>query len=118
MPLPPPKVTPPLDAVPGMICNRFAPMLAIDCFMRLDDPLPISITAITAAMPMMMPSAVRTERKIFRRSATSADVTVRGTSRTPTPPPSRRWLLAGDDRIRDRRWQRRFQHGRRRESGI
>src|SRR5579862_5758521 len=37
--------------------------------MALDDPLPISIMAMTAATPMTMPSVVRAARMRLRRSA-------------------------------------------------
>ena len=40
--------------------------------MAADEPLPISIMVITAATPMMMPSAVRAARMGLRLSAFSA----------------------------------------------
>ncbi len=48
------------------------------CSMEWEEPWPISIMAITAAMPMMMPRHVNTERMIFRRKACKAMCRVRG----------------------------------------
>ncbi len=70
--LPAPKLKPPLAAEPGRISRLLAPRLAIAREFIVDTPLPISIIAITAAMPMMMPSVVSTERMMFRRNACSA----------------------------------------------
>ena len=72
MTLPAPKLTPPLAAVPGMMSKLVAPMLAIVFLIALEDPLPISIIAMTAAIPMTMPRMVRAERVMFRRSARTA----------------------------------------------
>ena len=68
MTLPAPKLTPPLEAVPGMISRLFAPMLAMVCWMAVEEPRPISIMAITAATPMMIPRVVRAARRTLRRS--------------------------------------------------
>jgi hypothetical protein len=74
MTLPAPKLTPPLAAVPGMMSRLLAPMLAIVFWMASDDPAPISIMAMTAATPMMMPSVVRPALRGFRpRARPSAD---------------------------------------------
>ena len=66
-----PKLTPPVDAAPGITSRLFAPMLAmVFCTARLL-PWPISVMAITAATPMTMPSVVNAERMTLRRSARS-----------------------------------------------
>ena len=44
-------------------------MLAMLAAMADDAPRPISIIAMTAATPMMMPRQVRAERNTFRRRA-------------------------------------------------
>src|SRR5262245_37645965 len=49
-----------------------APMLAMVCLTAVEDPWPISIMAITAATPMMIPRVVRAERRTFRRRPTTA----------------------------------------------
>ena len=77
MMLPLPKLTPPLDAVPGCTNKLFAPILAIVLRIAVDDPWPISIMAITAAMPMMIPRHVKTERMTFRLRAWRAIRSVR-----------------------------------------
>src|SRR6187200_873021 len=55
----------------------FAPMLAIVLRIAVDEPWPISIMAITAATPMMMPSVVSTDRRTLRRRASTASFNVR-----------------------------------------
>ena len=72
MMLPAPKLTPPLAAVPGMTSRLLAPMLAMVFWMAADEPLPISIMAMTAATPMMMPSVVSAARMMLRRRARNA----------------------------------------------
>ncbi len=72
MTLPDPKLTPPLDAVPGKTARLLAPMLAMVFWIALDEPLPISIMAMTAATPMIMPSVVRAARRTLRRRPFSA----------------------------------------------
>ena len=72
MTLPEPKLTPPLAAVPGWMRRLLAPMLAIDFWMAFDEPLPISIMAITAPTPMTMPRVVNAARMGLRRSARKA----------------------------------------------
>ena len=67
--LPAPKVTPPLDAVPGRTSRLLAPVLAIVFAIAAEEPFPISIIAITAAIPITMPRIVRAERVTLRRSA-------------------------------------------------
>ncbi len=69
MPVPAPKFTPPLEAAPGKINRLFAPMLEMVFWMAADEPLPISIIAMTAAMPMMIPSVVRIARMTLRLRA-------------------------------------------------
>ena len=77
MTLPLPKLMPALDAVPGWTSRLLAPMLAMVCWMAVEDPLPISIMAMTAATPMMMPRVVNTERMTLRRRACTAIRSVR-----------------------------------------
>jgi len=43
-------------------------MLVIVCWIAVDDPWPISIMVMTAAIPITMPSVVRNDRRMFRRS--------------------------------------------------
>ena len=47
------------------------------CWMEREEPPPISIMAMTAAMPMMMPRQVSAERMTLRRSACNAMRAVR-----------------------------------------
>ena len=47
-------------------------MLAIDFWIAADEPWPISTIAITAATPIITPSAVNNDRILLRRSALSA----------------------------------------------
>ncbi len=47
-------------------------MLAMVCWMALDEPRPISIMAMTDATPMMIPSVVRAARMTLRRRPLSA----------------------------------------------
>ena len=77
MTLPPPKLMPPLAAAPGMTMRLLAPMLAMVFWMTAEAPLPISIMAMTAATPMMMPSVVRPARMGLRRRARRAVFMVR-----------------------------------------
>ena len=72
MTLPLPKLTPPLDAVPGMTSRLLAPMLAMVFCTAVLEPWPISVMAMTAATPMMMPSVVSAERMTLRRRARKA----------------------------------------------
>jgi hypothetical protein len=69
MMLPAPKVTPPLEAVPGMTSTTLAPMVEIDFWIADEEPAPISIMAITAPTPMMMPRVVNIARIGLRRNA-------------------------------------------------
>ena len=57
-----------------------APMLAMVFWMAVDEPLPISIMAMTAATPMTMPSVVSAARIGLRRRARRAVATVCGRS--------------------------------------
>ena len=77
MTLPLPKVTPPLDAVPGMTSKLLAPMLAMVFCTAMAEPWPISVMAMTADTPMTMPSVVSDERITLRRRARSAVLTMR-----------------------------------------
>jgi len=70
--LPEPKLIPLLVAVPGMISTTLAPMLEMDFWTAAEEPAPISIMAITAATPIMMPSVVSKARIGLRRRARSA----------------------------------------------
>ena len=76
MTLPAPKLTPPLEAVPGKINRLLAPILAMVAWMALDEPLPISIMAMTAATPMTMPSVVKAARMTLRLRPCSAVRTI------------------------------------------
>jgi hypothetical protein len=79
MELPEPWLMPALMAEPGMITMVFAPMLSKDLAMAEEEPLPISIIAITAPTPMTMPKVVRSERRGFLRKARKAETRVRRT---------------------------------------
>ncbi len=67
--LPAPRVTPPLEALPGMMRRLLAPMFWMVRAMAALEPSPISAMAMTAATPMTMPSVVSAERMMLRRSA-------------------------------------------------
>ena len=64
--------TPPEESATGMIMSTLEPMLEMDEAICSDAPPPISIIVITAAMPITIPSIVRSDRATFRRSATRA----------------------------------------------
>ena len=66
--LPPPKLTPPDVAVPGMMSRLLAPMLSMVFCTETLAPWPISTTAIIAATPITMPRVVSPERMMFRPS--------------------------------------------------
>src|SRR5579884_2223485 len=71
--LPPwPVLTPPTDTSIESIWMTLAPRLLIARSIDCEDPPPISIIAITAATPMMMPRQVSVERSTFRRKARKA----------------------------------------------
>jgi hypothetical protein len=70
--LPAPKVTPPLDAAPGLIFRTLAPMLEIALRIAAEEPAPISIIAMTAPTPMTMPNVVSIARMGLRRRAFNA----------------------------------------------
>src|SRR6202011_3899692 len=77
VPAPPQPVRMPLDVVlPEKIRITFCPRLAICASTWALAPLPIPTIAMTAATPMMMPSAVSTERILFRRNARNAMLNV------------------------------------------
>ncbi len=75
--LPVPWLTPLFMTLPACTTTVLAPMLASTSLMEADEPLPISTMAMRAAMPMMMPSVVSTERRMFRRRACAAMCTGR-----------------------------------------
>ncbi len=73
VPAPPQPVRIPLEVVlPEKIRITFCPRLAIWASTCAFAPLPMPTIAMTAATPMMMPSAVSTERILFRRRARNA----------------------------------------------
>ena len=65
---------------PAESARLFAPMLAMALCKAILEPWPISVMAMTAATPMMTPSAVRAERILFRRRAVNAVRNVAGNS--------------------------------------
>jgi len=71
MTLPAPQLTPPLAACPGMTSRLLAPRLAIARWLSVETPLPISIIAMTAEMPITMPTHVSADRMMLRRRARS-----------------------------------------------
>jgi hypothetical protein len=75
--LPDPKVTPPLEAAPGLKSRTLAPMVEMDFRIADEDPAPISIIAITAPTLMMMPRAVNMARIGLRHNAVIALRTAR-----------------------------------------
>jgi hypothetical protein len=68
---------PPLVAAPGKTMKLLAPILAIVLLIVFEEPLPISIIAITAATPIIMPNIVRVVRIGLRRMALSAVRSIR-----------------------------------------
>ena len=56
-------------AMPGKIIRKFEPSAEICAWIAACDPCPTPIIAITQATPMMMPSAVSTDRILFRAIA-------------------------------------------------
>lgn len=50
----------------------FAPIFSIELLIDCEEPLPISIIVITAAMPITMPSVVSSARVGLRSSALNA----------------------------------------------
>ena len=69
---PKPPWAPPDVVVPDMTMSRFDPIAAYDCSTIAFAPSPIATIAITAATPMMIPSAVRNDRSLLRISALPA----------------------------------------------
>jgi hypothetical protein len=86
MTVPAPKLTPPLEALPGRTIRLAVPMLAMVRWIAFDEPRPSSIMAMTAATPMTIPSAVSAARKTLRRRPLKAVCSV-PLSRPPRPPP-------------------------------
>src|SRR6266508_5103568 len=77
VPAPPQPVRIPLEVVlPEKMRITFCPRLAICASTCAFAPLPIPTIAITAPTPMMIPSAVNTERILFRRRARNATLSV------------------------------------------
>src|SRR6266545_911868 len=75
--VPLPKLTPPLDAVPGWMRRLLAPMfLMVRCTAVLV-PWPISVMAMTADTPMTMPRVVSADRITLRCRALRAIFRVR-----------------------------------------
>ena len=71
--LPIPCRTPPgTRGAPGRTIIEFAPIFSMEVRIAVEEPFPISIMAITAAMPITMPSAVSRARVGLRRSAFNA----------------------------------------------
>ena len=69
---PAPICIPPERIELGKIITRLLPIELIELFIWCDAPFPMAITAITAAMPTMMPSAVSRLRTLLRQIARSA----------------------------------------------
>ena len=63
---------PPLEKLPGMTVMRFWPSEATCASTWTLAPLPMLTMVMTAATPMIMPSAVSIERIVLRRRARSA----------------------------------------------
>ena len=76
MALPEPELTPPLLVWDGMIRIFPAPIWEMERAMELEEPFPISVIAITAAIPITIPRVVSRERVGFRRNARNAKVNV------------------------------------------
>jgi hypothetical protein len=75
--LPDPKLTPALEAAPGLKFRTLAPIVEMDFWIAEEEPAPISIMAITAPTPMMIPRAVNMARIGFRPNAVIAIRTTR-----------------------------------------
>ena len=75
--LPSPELTPAERLLPAKTSRRFWPRAETSPWILLRAPLPTATMATTEATPMMMPSAVRMERSLFRRSARKAIIAVR-----------------------------------------
>jgi hypothetical protein len=60
------------ELAPGSTCKTLAPREPMVCWMAAALPLPISIMAMTAAMPITIPRHVRAERNKFRRKSRTA----------------------------------------------
>ena len=92
--LPQPERIPPVVKLPGKTVMTFSPRLATWASTCALAPLPMLTIAMTAPTPMIMPSAVRMERILLRRSARKATLIVlmmrmvrrRSVSPRPRPP--------------------------------
>ena len=69
---PAPAFAPPDVFAPDDTISTLVPIDANACSTRARAPSPIATIAITAATPMMMPSAVSSDRNLLRSSARSA----------------------------------------------
>src|SRR5262245_1258791 len=82
---PNPPNTPRCEDEPGRTISRFVPIDENACSTRAFAPSPITTMAMKAATPMMIPSAVKNDRMVFRpraRKATrSTDLTLTAASR-------------------------------------
>ena len=83
---PAPALAPPDVFAPDDTISTLVPIDANACSTRARAPSPIATIAITAATPMMMPSAVSSDRSLLRSSARSA---TRMTSARPHDAPAR-----------------------------
>ena len=70
--MPKPPRTPPRDMLPDITVMRFCPMLAMRLSTSAFAPAPMLTPTMTEAMPTMIPSIVRNERRTFRRNARTA----------------------------------------------
>ena len=90
--VPAPALAPPAVLAPDETMRTLVPIEAKACSTRARAPSPIATMAMTAATPMMIPSAVRNERSLLRRSARPATRTTSPARIRPTvtaPPPGR-----------------------------
>src|SRR5258707_644414 len=101
---PPPELTPPTAVALGSIWMTLAPRLAMGCSIEEEEPRPISIMAMTAAMAMMTTTHGNNERMVFRRKACKAGRRIRQPALIPSfmPIPSstlddgrQEWILGG-----------------------
>ena len=82
---PAPALAPPDVFAPDDTISTLVPIDANACSTRARAPSPIATIAITAATPMMMPSAVSSDRSLLRSSARSATRTTSPGLMTPPP---------------------------------
>jgi hypothetical protein len=76
LPVPAPPAIPPARAAPGEIVSTFVPNPDNEAVTVVCEPCPSPTMAMTAATPIMIPSAVRAARALFARSASSAEATL------------------------------------------